>query len=143
MVIYVMGVISILVIYSDCRHRRITNNLSAIVFFVSLYLAVEGGNIPMHFLSGLIIFLSTVTLVKFNIFGAGDSKLATAFSIALLPTQIIDAVILTLFFGGMLAGFYFIKDRLVLNKKREDERGLPYGVAISLGFYITIIGNSI
>ena len=97
----------------------------------------------MHFFSGLIIFLSTAILVKFNVFGAGDSKLATAFAIALLPSKIIDAVILTLLFGGVLAGFYLIKDRLILNKKREDERGLPYGVAISLGFYITIIGNSI
>lgn len=82
-------------------------------------------------------------LFVFNIFGAGDSKLATAYSIALLPNQAIDAVVLTLFLGGLLSVFYLIKDRLILKKKREDECGLPYGLAISLGFYITIINNSI
>jgi prepilin peptidase CpaA len=135
--------LSILVVYFDCRYRLISNYICAIIFFVSLYLTVEGGNTALHLTSGLIIFLSTAILFKFKVFGAGDSKLATAYSIALLPNQLLDAVILTLLFGGLLSLFYLIKDRLILKKSREDERGLPYGVAISFGFYITIIINSI
>jgi len=143
MALYVIGVLSILVVYFDCRYRRIPNNICAIILFVSLYLAVEGNNISLHLTSGLIIFLSTAILFKFNIFGAGDSKLLTAYSMALLPNQLLDAVILTLLFGGLLSLFYLIKDRLILKKSRKDEHGLPYGVAISFGFYITIIINSI
>jgi len=143
MALYVMGMLSVSVIYFDCRYRRISNNVCVIILFISLYLAVEGDNIFLHLTSGLIIFLSTAILFKFKTFGAGDSKLATAYSIALLPNQLLDAVILTLLFGGLLSLFYLIKDRLILKKSREDERGLPYGVAISFGFYITIIINSI
>ncbi|CED60858.1 type IV leader peptidase [Moritella viscosa] len=143
MALYFMGMLSILVVYLDCRYRRIPNNLCVIILIVSLYLTIEGNNISLHFLSGLIIFSSTTILFKFNIFGAGDSKLATAYSIALLPNEVIDAVILTLFIGGLLSVFYLIKDRLILKKARADECGLPYGLAISFGFYITIINNSI
>ena len=143
MALYVMGMLSVWVVYSDCRYRRITNNLCAIILFTSLYLVIERNNAILYFISFLIVFLSTFVLFKFNIFGAGDSKLAAAYSIALLPNQIVDAVILTLFIGGLLSVFYLLKDRLILKKAREDERGLPYGVAISFGFYITIIINSI
>jgi len=141
MALYVMGFISMLVIYSDCRYRRISNKLCAIIFFTSLYISIERNNIPISLFIGFIVFLSTAMLFKLNIFGAGDSKLATAFSIALLPNEIIDAVMMVLFLGGVLASFYLIKDRFILKISREHERGLPYGVAISFGFYITIINS--
>nr|WP_255555033.1 A24 family peptidase [Moritella sp. 24] len=143
MALYFIGVVSIGVIYSDCRYRHISNKICAIIFFTSLYVSIERNNIPTSLFSCFIVFLSTAMLFKFNIMGAGDSKLATAFSIALLPSEIVDAAMLVLFLGGLLALFYLIKDRLILKLSREHERGLPYGVAISFGFYITIINSLI
>ena len=143
MALYLIGIMSMLVSYFDCRYRLIPNKYCAIIFFISLYIAFNNNHIITGLCSFVLVFLITAMLFKLHIFGAGDSKLSSAFSLALLPEQLIDAVILTLFFGGFLAVFYLIKDRLILKKERADECGLPYGVAISLGFYITIINNSI
>ncbi len=82
-------------------------------------------------------------LFKLNLFAAGDGKLAAAFAAALLPSQLLPAVIYTLVIGGVLALFYLVKDRLIcqylLKQSREKEKGLPYGVAIAIGFYLQIL----
>lgn len=93
--------------------------------------------------SASIVLLASLLLFYFNVIAAGDGKLAAALAAALLPQQLLDAVILTLLAGGVLATFYLIKDRLILKKKSGEDRGLPYGVAISFGFYLTIIANTI
>lgn len=114
-----------------------------VVFILSLLLALQQQQLAYGIMSALIILIISMVLFYLNIIAAGDGKLAAALAAAILPEQLLDAVMLTLFIGGALAVFYLIKDRLILKKKKGEDRGLPYGVAISVGFYLTIIANSI
>lgn len=143
MALYFIGFISLWVIYCDCRYRRISNNVCVMILLPSIYLVIGLDDSRLYIFSFLMVFIATFCLFFLNVFGAGDSKLASAYSIALLPQQIVDAVILTLIVGGFLSVFYLIKDRFILKKTRAEERGLPYGLAITVGFYMTIINNFI
>ncbi|PSW07391.1 A24 family peptidase [Photobacterium lipolyticum] len=138
-----LGLIVLYVSYSDIRYRLIPNWVCVVIFSLSLLLAIEQHQVIVGLLSTTIVFCTSLLLFYFRIIAAGDGKLAAALAAALLPGQLLNAVILTLLAGGALAAFYLIKDRLILKKKPGEDRGLPYGVAISFGFYLTIVANSI
>ncbi|CNH45956.1 putative tight adherance operon protein [Yersinia pekkanenii] len=65
--------------------------------------------------------------------GGGDVKLITVLLFALTTAQSLDFIIYTAIMGGvvMIAG-------LLVNKKDIQQRGVPYAVAISLGFLLAI-----
>ncbi|ODA36084.1 hypothetical protein A8L45_00315 [Veronia pacifica] len=79
-------------------------------------------------------------LFKVRIWGAGDSKLSTALAMALTPEILPDALILTAMVGGVLSVFYLLLGKI---KPEKKDRGIPYGIAISSGFYLVILLNSI
>ncbi len=139
-----LGFSLLYVSYSDLRYRLIPNWVCLVILFLSLLLiTIEQHKAIVGLISTTIVFCTSLLLFYFRIIAAGDGKLAAALAAALLPEQLLNAVMLTLLAGGVLAVFYLIKDRLILKKKPGEDRGLPYGVAISFGFYLTIIANSI
>ncbi|KLV08948.1 hypothetical protein ABT56_01725 [Photobacterium aquae] len=90
-------------------------------------------------LTALVVFGMTAILVEANVFGAGDSKLATVLALALPLSSLPFALWLTVMVGGGLAVFYWLKYRLIKRKLKGMDPGLPYGLAIAIGFYIPII----
>ncbi|MCW8327414.1 prepilin peptidase [Photobacterium sp. SDRW27] len=138
-----LGVICIIPACFDICSRKIPNRLCVFILLLSLYISYQNEQFVYGIISGLTISIFGLIFFYFGILAAGDSKLAAALAAALLPGQLLNAVILTLLAGGVLAVFYLIKDRLILKKKPGEDRGLPYGVAISFGFYLTIVANSI
>ncbi len=83
-----------------------------------------------------------LALVGFStkVFGGGDAKLLIAFSLSLPFSLIDDALFLVAISGGLLAVIYLVKYRLLKLVPTTGVLGLPYGLAISTGFYITILG---
>lgn len=121
---------------SDIRHRKISNKLlvtysllqSLGIFFDNFYV----GSLSIVFILGLLVFAA-------GICGAGDVKFITIMSLS-LPIHVLPvAFALTALFGGILAIVLTLLAFLTRHRPNPiNYRELPYGVAISLGFYITI-----
>lgn len=88
------------------------------------------------------VLVGSMVLFYFSIMGAGDGKFAAALALAIPWQQLNIALFLTAIIGGVLAIIYLIKYRLILRNKIKQDPGLPYGVAIGLGFFIPILMHS-
>ncbi|EHK7589770.1 prepilin peptidase [Vibrio parahaemolyticus] len=73
--------------------------------------------------------------------GAGDIKYAAVLSLTIPLYELPLAYITTAFAGGFLAIIYLISKKLISNMSRSQE-GIPYGIAISVGFYLVILTQS-
>nr|WP_253918882.1 prepilin peptidase [Vibrio sp. Vb339] len=79
-----------------------------------------------------------IILYKLMWIGAGDIKYVAVLSLAIPVNSLLSAYALSAFTGGILAISYLIGD--VLTKgKNGDQEGIPYGFAISIGFYLVIV----
>ncbi|WP_152469222.1 prepilin peptidase [Vibrio sp. THAF190c] len=118
----------LLVCYSDIKHRKIPNYLTALaaIFCISLSYFNNGFNEY----SVIIASIVSILLWRFGIFGAGDSKLIIALSCAISIKSMLYFFIVTLLFGGFLVVIDFLYSKI---KKTKGIRTLPYGVAISFG----------
>lgn len=132
--------VSISICFSDVSRRVIQNQKIAVVFICSLLLfTLNLGEGTSHIFALLLIVATALVGFGFKLFGGGDAKLLIAFSIA-LPTKLLGvALLLTAFVGGGLALIYIIKYRLQEQRVGSRTVGLPYGVAITVGFYIPIL----
>lgn len=128
--------------YWDIRYRRIPNRLVAVVFLTSLLITLNQygtSQLLQGLYSSLMVLGVSLLLFKFNIMAAGDGKLASALAITLVPSQLLLPLYLTAMIGGVLAIIYLVKDYVINRNRKKQHRGLPYGVAISFGFYIPIL----
>lgn len=121
---------------TDIRSRIISNR---IVFLLLITI------IPLSLLKYQTIFLipalSTFAIgfmiFTLGIMGAGDIKLISVLMLAIPHNEIIYFFFFTAFFGLLLiiVGWLFFR-------KSIKENGLPYGVAISLGFMTNLALSS-
>lgn len=132
---------------NDIKYRFIHNrHIIVLASFQTSFLIV------LHLLninSALIIFALGLVFFSFGFFGGGDIKYATILSLSLPMELLPHALLLTMLTGGVLACFYLLL-RLVRRAKAkvyggmEDSQynpGIPYGVAISVGFYVMILSH--
>ncbi|EGR3067736.1 peptidase, partial [Vibrio parahaemolyticus] len=70
--------------------------------------------------------------------GAGDIKYIAVLSLTIPIGDLLWAFIMTGFSGGILASIYLINKKLA-RRKPNDQQGIPYGIAISIGFYLVIL----
>ncbi|WP_428751162.1 A24 family peptidase [Vibrio cionasavignyae] len=139
MLIFVMLITSALVCASDVALRKISNIFGVIIFMCSILLLLETKQeLTMHFLSLCIVSVIVLTAFGLNILGGGDVKLMLAFSIAIPIHYLGDAIFNVAIVGGMLSILYLVKYRVLRFVPEGGEAGLPYGIAISLGFFSTI-----
>jgi prepilin peptidase CpaA len=138
MLIALVGLLSLICIINDISYRKISNELCALIFALCSYLSIASGQIAALY-SFLIMFFVTCVLFIKGVIAAGDSKLICAYSIAIPLTSLPFAIYNMCITGGVLAIFYFIKYRLFKKVKKGQDPGIPYGAAISLGFYIPIL----
>ncbi|AQS38119.1 Flp pilus assembly protein, protease CpaA [Shewanella psychrophila] len=126
---------------SDIGQRRISNSSCLVVLVICIWLAQSQQQLVAGLLSGCLIFFFSLLLFKLRWLAAGDGKLASALGVALPITSLSIALSLTAIFGGILAVTYLIKYRIIQKIPRGEDPGLPYGIAISLGFYIPILAR--
>ena len=136
----ILGVALVAICLSDVIKRRIPNTLVLFVLANSLLLNGLYGSIS-GFYSAIVVFVLTVLLVRLHVMAAGDSKLATALAVALPLSQLAFALWLTAMVGGVIALFYWVKYRVVNTASHENDPGLPYGLAISVGFYLPLLAH--
>lgn len=125
------GVLVILVIASgfDVIKRQIPNSLVG-GLLVCLLLSF-----PSYWLSMWLSLMVGGTIWFLSMWGGGDAKLAAALSIAIPTSALLNAWIVTLYVGGLLAVFCLVKNRI----NGCESRGIPYGIAISIGFFSQIL----
>ncbi|WP_318434761.1 A24 family peptidase [Photobacterium leiognathi] len=134
--------IILIISWFDIKHRKIPNILCLLTASVCSIFAYQHHYLASSLLSSSVVLLGSMVFFYFNIMGAGDGKFAAALAFAIPWQQLNIALFLTAIVGGVLAIIYFIKYRLILRNKIKQDPGLPYGVAIGLGFFIPILMNA-
>ena len=137
---------------SDFKGLRIPNMYSVIIFalFVVCYvlLMLFGGALPFstiasHILGFVLVFLGSFALYAFKVWGAGDQKLISAFSIWMGFSAVPVFLVYTSIFGGLLGisalilkKYKPVKDPAKGGWVEQVQNGVskvPYGIAIMLG----------
>lgn len=77
-------------------------------------------------------------LYKLIWIGAGDIKYVVILSLTIPINDLLLAYILTAFAGGILA-FSYLVSRNLFKRNPYAKDGIPYGIAISVGFYLVIL----
>lgn len=131
-----LGIIILLAVicYTDVRQRIISNKVILLLFVLILPYAYVTFK-EVYILNALFTLAVGFLLFSFGIIGAGDIKLLAVLMLTVPTQQIMAFLFLTSFFGFLLIviGWLFFRQNI-------KTQGLPYGVAISLGFLLTMWG---
>ncbi|MGP2471371.1 A24 family peptidase [Yersinia sp. 2540 StPb PI] len=122
----------LLVCYSDICNRIISNKFIISIIFSSIALGYTT-NSTVNITIPLFSLLMGYIIFHFKIIGGGDVKLITALLLALTAEQSLDFIIYTAIMGGvvMIIG-------MLINKRDIQQRGVPYAVAITSGFLLSL-----
>ncbi|MCW9698100.1 MULTISPECIES: A24 family peptidase [unclassified Avibacterium] len=126
--ITIISVLLSVLSWQDIRHRILSNKLIFAVFLTALPLGWLL-NHTLYWQPALITLVIGFFLFLFNVIGAGDIKLLTVLMLLVPPNNAFFVLLLISLFGLLLiiGGLLFFRSAIKKN-------GLPYGVAISLGF---------
>lgn len=119
--------------WTDIKGRIISNKIILYLFLVIVPLAwIQYGNIFV--IPALIALFIGFLLFSLKIIGAGDIKLIAVLMLAIPSDQVFSFFFFTTFSGLLviIIGWIFFR-------KSIRQNGLPYGVAISLGFLINLV----
>ncbi|ARB86865.1 MULTISPECIES: prepilin peptidase [Yersinia] len=122
----------LLVCYSDICNRIISNKFIISIIFSSIawgYTTNSTVNITIPLFSLLMGYI----IFHFKLIGGGDVKLITALLLALTAEQSLDFIIYTAIMGGVVMIIC-----LFINKHDIQQRGVPYAVAITMGFALSL-----
>ncbi|CNH99033.1 putative tight adherance operon protein [Yersinia aldovae] len=123
----------ILICYTDIRYRVISNRIIITIALNSIGLGFTVNN-TVNIIIPLFSLLIGYIIFHLKFIGGGDVKLITVLLLALTATQSLDFILYTAIMGGavMIIGLF-------VNKKDIQQRGVPYAVAITLGFLLVQI----
>lgn len=119
--------------WTDIKGRIISNKIILNLFLVIVPLAwIQYENVFV--IPALIALFIGFLLFSLKIIGAGDVKLIAVLMLAIPSDQIFSFFFFTTFSGLLviIIGWIFFREPVRQN-------GLPYGVAISLGFLINLV----
>ncbi|MGF1776253.1 prepilin peptidase [Vibrio nomapromontoriensis] len=123
----------------DIRSRVLPNKLLLVLLISQLlFLGIDAINIVPF----IIIMAFGLLTFALGYIGAGDVKYAAILALALPLPQLVEALMLTAYSGGVLILFYYLKHRMTPGSLIQDVT-LPYGVAISVGFFLTIASHQL
>lgn len=130
------GVVILLLIrlsWTDIQNRIISNRIILILGLVIIPLAWLQYQ-QIFIIPALIALFIGFLLFSLRVIGAGDVKL-----IAVLMLIIPNNQLFSFFFFTTFSGLLVIIIGWIFFRKSIRENGLPYGVAISLGFLINLV----
>ena len=151
MVLVVLGV-TVLTCVSDLRSLRIPNAYSLVVIgcFVPAWLAEPAAFTPLwhHVVAMVVLFFLTYAMFCKGMMGGGDSKLGTALGLWMGLKGLMPFLFYMALVGGVLGGLalLFKKKKWFKNPRpgswveqvQAGENAVPYGVAISFGFWASL-----
>jgi len=123
--------------YTDVYNRIISNRVVMALLFVVVPLSLLKYQ-SIFFIPALCTLFIGFVLFILHIIGAGDIKLISVLMLMIPYEQIIF-----FFFFTAIAGLLLIIIGWLFYRKSIKARGLPYGVAISLGFLTNLALSSV
>jgi prepilin peptidase CpaA len=131
-----IGICFIWFSYTDIRYRKIKNQTTLAVAVLSAMLALQFYG-EVFISASLLILMLGMPLSLLNIIGAGDIKLLAALALSLTTDNAAMFVIFTMLAGApVLAGMMILR---LFSKKYRQYNTVPYGLAIAIGYVMTII----
>lgn len=129
----VLAIVCCVISITDISYRKIHNSILAMLFIFQCLLSP----LDIHMTTFLLVLTLGLISYVFMWFGAGDIKYAAILSLTIPLTDLPWAYVLTGFSGGLIAVIYWMKSK-VISDECHIKNGIPYGVAISVGFYLVI-----
>ncbi|HEI6966800.1 TPA: prepilin peptidase [Yersinia enterocolitica] len=122
----------LVVCYSDIRHRIVTNKLIITIALTTLVISFTQHN-TVSVVIPLVALIVGYILFHFKLIGGGDVKLITVLLLTLTAEQSLNFILYTAIMGGvvMMIG-------MLINRADIQRRGVPYAVAIALGFLLSL-----
>ncbi len=163
LVIYILCVlvalgVGVMAGWADFSRMKIPNvySLAIVGAFLVAYVSglfSPGGGIffgwQSHLIAGLFMFVATFALYHFRVFGAGDSKLLTAFAFWVGLKGLPGLLFYVTIFGAVLAlltwcfrrwkPFQNMSEESWIAKAQAGKNVVPYGIAVTLGAFCTFI----
>ncbi len=130
----VLAIACLYVSVTDFLHRKIQNNALLLLLLLQSFLS------PLDLQITTFLLVLGIGLILYALIwiGGGDIKYAAVLSLTIPLNDLPWAYIMTAFAGGFLAIIYLITRKLISNTSSSQE-GIPYGIAISVGFYLIIL----
>ncbi len=130
----VLAIACLYVSVTDFLHRKIQNNALLLLLLLQSFLS------PLDLQITTFLLVLGIGLILYALIwiGGGDIKYAAVLSLTIPLNDLPWAYIMTAFAGGFLAIIYLITRKLISNTSSIQE-GIPYGIAISVGFYLIIL----
>ncbi|WP_132936164.1 prepilin peptidase [Vibrio crassostreae] len=137
MYLVTLAILSIYASATDFLYRKIQNYALLVLLFLQCFISP----LDIQIMSFLLMLGGGLILYKLIWIGAGDIKYVVILSLTIPVNDLLLAYILTAFAGGILAFAYLISKNLIRGNAHKQE-GIPYGIAISIGFYLVILTQS-
>nr|WP_228010823.1 prepilin peptidase [Vibrio splendidus] len=130
----ILVIVCVYVSATDFLYRKIQNHTLLILLFLQCFLSP----LDIQIMSFLLVLGGGLIVYALIWIGAGDIKYAAVLSLTIPLNDLLWAFVMTAFAGGFLAVIYLVKNKLT-RKTSNDQQGIPYGIAISVGFYLVIL----
>ncbi|TKF02562.1 A24 family peptidase [Vibrio kanaloae] len=134
-----LAIVCVYVSVTDFLYRKIQSNALLILLFLQCLLSP----LDIQIMSFLLVLGGGLLVYALIWIGAGDIKYAAILSLTIPINDLLWAFVMTAFAGGFLAVIYLVKNKLIskklTRKTSNDQQGIPYGIAISVGFYLVIL----
>ncbi|WP_146442264.1 A24 family peptidase [Vibrio kanaloae] len=134
-----LAIVCVYVSVTDFLYRKIQSNALLILLFLQCLLSP----LDIQIMSFLLVLGGGLLVYALIWIGAGDIKYAAVLSLTIPVNDLVWAFVMTAFAGGFLAVIYLVKNKLIskklARKTSKDLQGIPYGIAISVGFYLVIL----
>lgn len=135
----ILVIVCVYVSATDFLYRKIQNHTLLILLFLQCFLSP----LDIQIMSFLLVLGGGLIVYALIWIGAGDIKYAAVLSLTIPLNDLLWAFVMTAFAGGFLAVIYLVYNKLIskrlVRKTSNGQQGIPYGIAISLGFYLVIL----
>lgn len=139
MVVFFILITNVYIILYDIKNRKISNNVVFVIMVIGFFSIFVKGDVSYLFSPLIILFVGFI-LFKVNIIAAGDIKFYAAMSLMIEQQYLLLVTCIILCLGGLQACCQYSAYKLTGNPRWVD-RGVPYGVAISLGSLFGVLAS--
>nr|WP_235800399.1 prepilin peptidase [Vibrio lentus] len=135
----ILAIVCVYVSVTDFLYRKIQNYALLILLFLQCFLSP----LDIQIMSFLLVLGGGLLVYALIWIGAGDIKYAAVLSLTIPLNDLLWAFVMTAFAGGFLSVIYLVNNKMIskklIRKASNDQQGIPYGIAISVGFYLVIL----
>ncbi|MEZ9336442.1 prepilin peptidase [Vibrio splendidus] len=139
MYLLILAIVCVYVSVIDFLYRKIQNYALLILLFLQCFLSP----LDIQIMSFLLVLGGGLLVYALIWIGAGDIKYSAVLSLTIPLNDLLWAFVMTAFAGGFLAVIYLVNNKPIskklIRKASNDQQGIPYGIAISVGFYLVIL----